>query len=116
MIAAKTLAKKLAEALYDRKGESIELLDVKKVSDVCHYLLLCSAKNKFHLDALKDAVEETLAEKKVPMLGSDGRPDSGWMVVDTGRLLIHIFVADKRRYYELEKLWSDGKPVELELE
>ncbi|MEW6200660.1 MAG: ribosome silencing factor [bacterium] len=116
MITGKTLAKKIAERLYDKLAFDIQLLDVKKICGICNYFLICSAKNRYHIATLADIVLDVLAEKKVPTLGIDGTSESGWVVVDTGSLIIHMFLPEIRKYYDLNDLWSDAKSVELNLD
>lgn len=113
MIAPKTLAKKIAAGLDKKMGFDIELLDVKKISDVCNYLLFCSARNKYHLETLRDAALDVIDERGGPLLGTEGAPDSGWIVIDTGRLIVHLFFSEMRDYYDLHKLWADGRTVDL---
>ena len=113
MIAAKTLAKKIAARLYGKLGFDIELLDVRKVCNISNYFLICSAKNRYHIAALSDMALEVLDEKHAPVFGVEGMVESGWVVVDVGSLIIHLFLPEVREYYDLSHLWSDAKLVEL---
>lgn len=116
MIAPKTLAKKIASALDRKMGVDIELLDVKNISDICNYLLFCSARNRYHLEALRDEALDEIKKRRAPILGTEGAADSGWIVIDTGRLIIHLFFSNMRDYYDLSRLWADGKVVDLPIQ
>jgi ribosome-associated protein len=103
------LAHTIVNALEDKKGEDIILLDIKGIVSFTDYFILCTASSNRMLNALADGViERTLLEHK--MKGRIvGTPDSGWMIIDFGDIIIHLFDADLRRYYKLEELWDEGK-------
>ncbi len=103
------LAHTIVDALEDKKGEDILLLDIKEVVSFTDYFVICTASSNRMLHALADGViEKTLAKyKKKGRI--EGKPDSGWLVVDYGDIVVHLFDEDLRHYYKLEELWKDGK-------
>jgi ribosome-associated protein len=103
------LAHTIANALEDKKGEDIMLLDLKGIVSFTDYFIICTATSNRMLNALADGVvEKTLAEHKKKG-HIEGTPDSGWMIVDYGDIVVHLFDPDLRRYYRLEELWDEGK-------
>jgi ribosome-associated protein len=103
------LAHTIVNALEDKKGEDIILMDVKEVVSFTDYLIICTATSNRMLNALADGVVERSRlehQKKGRIVGS---MDSGWMIVDYGDIVVHLFDADLRQYYRLEELWDEGK-------
>jgi ribosome-associated protein len=105
------LAHTIVNALEDKKGENIILLDLKGIASFTDYFIICTATSNRMLNALADdVVEKTrIAHKKKGRI--EGSPDAGWMVVDYGDIVVHLFDPDLRQYYDLEKLWGEGKVV-----
>jgi ribosome-associated protein len=103
------LAHTIVDALEEKKGEDIILLDIKGIVSFTDFFIICTATSNRMLHALADGVvEKTHLEhkKKGHIIGT---PDSGWMIVDYGDIIVHLFDADLRRYYKLEELWDEGK-------
>jgi ribosome-associated protein len=97
--------------LEDKKGEDILLLDVKEVVSFTDYFVICTATSNRMLNALADAAVEKTREKHKKKGRIEGSPEGGWMIVDYGDIVVHLFDADLRHYYNLEELWKDGKVV-----
>ena len=113
MIVGKRLARTLANAAHHKMGYDIELLDVAKMCSYTDFLLIISGKNRLHLDALQEAVKEQLLDRDVKIYGVEGAAQSGWVILDAGNIIVHIFDAEKRSYYNLYALWSEAPSVEL---
>ena len=103
------MARTIVNALEDKKGEDILLLDIKDIVSFTDYFIICTATSNRMLNALADGViEKTLAGYK--RKGRiEGGPEAGWMVVDYGDIVVHLFDKDLRQYYKLEELWKEGK-------
>ena len=108
MIVGKRLAKTLANAAYHKLGYDMELLDVRKLCSYTDFLLIISGKNRLHLQAIKETIEELLAGRDVRIFAMEGAPESGWVIIDTGSIIVHIFDNEKRSYYNLFSLWADA--------
>ena len=106
------LAHTLVDTLIDKKGSDILLLDITEQAVFTDFFVLCNGDNRRQLDALSDAVREAAREKaqRSPR-GSEGDPASGWMLVDFGDVIVHIFAEEQRDYYNLEELWSEARVV-----
>lgn len=105
---------RLAEVASAKKAEDIALLDVRDIAGFCDYFLVMSASSHRQVHALAQALEEALAELGItPKSRIPSKDESGWMAVDTGSIIAHIFYAPVREFYALERLWSDAKRVRL---
>jgi ribosome-associated protein len=96
-------------ALEDKKAEDILLMDIKELVSFTDYFIICTATSSRMLNALADGVVEKtrLDHKRKGRI--EGSPDAGWMVVDYGDIVVHLFDDELRHYYNLEELWKDGK-------
>jgi ribosome-associated protein len=96
-------------SLEDKKAEDILLLDLQDLAPVGNYYVICSANNERALSALRDAVLDGVKRLKFPKPSIEGTAQEGWLLVDFGSLIVHIFSDAQRRYYRLEDLWADAK-------
>ncbi len=105
------LARTITTIIEDRKGEDIVLLDIQKISDFTDYFVICSGTSDRMIDALaNDVVKQLRTEDKVR--GSvEGEPHDGWILVDYGSVILHIFSPNRRQFYNLEELWGEGKTL-----
>ena len=97
------------DALEDKKGEDIILLDVHEVTSFASYFVICTGTSNRMLNALADGVNDTTREKHHRKGRVEGAPDAGWMVLDYGDVVVHLFDPELRGYYRLEELWKEGK-------
>ena len=96
------------EALEDKKGQDLVLLDVRDVSSVTDYFLIATGTSAPHIRALVEDIEVSLKREGARRFGHSGTPESGWIVLDYVDVVIHVFSPEARAYYDLEKLWSDA--------
>ena len=103
------LIKLCEEIAYDRKAENIIRLDLSEMSAVSDYFILCTATSEPHIRAISERIQRGVLEKlKVKPVHVDGSPESRWVIVDFGNLMVHIMTADSRELYQLEELWNDA--------
>ena len=96
-------------ALEDKKGENLLLLDIHDIATFTDYFILANGTSDRMLDALADAVMDA-ARSTFKLHGRrEGRPDDGWIVIDFGDIVVHLLSPDQRDYYQIEKLWERGK-------
>ena len=106
------LARGIVELISDKKGSDIVLLDIRRVSLLADYFVICSGASERQLRAIVDEVlEKVKKEAGVVPLNVEGVPSSGWVLVDYGSVIVHIFAPSLREYYSLEKLWSEATMV-----
>jgi len=103
------LARSVVTTLEDKKGEDILLLDIQNLASFADYFVLCNGTSDRMLESLAGAIQESV-KKQFGMIASvEGKPEDGWLVVDLGDVVVHLFSPDQRDYYDLEKLWDRGK-------
>ena len=87
------------------------LLDIRNVAMFADYFVIASARTSRQIDAILASLDEEFKENKIKPLGREGLPDSGWVLLDYGDVVVHIFAPEERAYYDLEGLWHAAKPV-----
>lgn len=97
--------------LDEKKAGELAVLDVSEQSSITDYLILATATSEPHLRALRVEIEKALDAAAVKIVGIEARQESGWLVVDAFDVMIHLFLADKRELYGLERLWRDAVEV-----
>lgn len=106
------LANMLVNVIIDKKGSNILLLDIRDQAVFSDYFIICNGESDRQLKSLMDAVIESAREEAgTRPRGTEGEPDSGWILVDLGAVMVHLFSPEKREYYSLEDIWSDGHVV-----
>lgn len=103
------LARTVVDALEDKKGENILLLDLQHVAMFTDFFVIATGTSDRMLDALADGVIERIREKHTLKGHKEGQAASGWVVVDFGGVIVHLFAQEVRDYYKLEELWKEGK-------
>ena len=103
------LAKKIMTILEEKKATDILALDISEISTLADYFILASAENVRQLDALEDAVEEDVRLE----VNKEGESSSGWILMDYRDIVVHLFTKEQRAFYDLEKIWSDAKRIEM---
>ena len=107
-------ARRAARAALDKKAVDLTVLDVQGVSTVTDYFLVCSGRSAPHVKTIADAIRDELKEDGVRPLHAEGQAESGWVLLDYGDVLMHVFLADTRAYYALERLWGDAPSVPVD--
>ena len=102
-------------ALEDKKGEAIRVIDIHEVSVLADYFLIASGSNGNQVQAMADNVEETLGKKlSLSAKQVEGYTTANWILMDYRDVVIHIFDQENRRFYDLARIWRDGKDVAVE--
>jgi ribosome-associated protein len=101
----------LVEAITDKKGSDIILLDVQSVSLLADHFIICTGDTERQVKAIVDEIIERAQGAGVKPQHVEGSPSSGWMVLDYGTLIVHVFLPMQRDYYGLEELWNDAALV-----
>ncbi len=109
---AEELAVTCAHAADERKGEDITVLQMGDVSALTEYFVIVTGRNPRHLRALRKRIEEEVKEVDARMMGVEGEPEAGWVLVDADVVVVHLFSREKRELYDLEMLWGDCPRVD----
>jgi len=108
------LAQRAAELAWEKKGNDIVILDVKKLTDVTDYFIIISGESELHVKALSDYLEEKLDQDQMKVWHREGYSNLNWVLLDYVDVVIHIFKDQTRQYYQLEKLWGDARIIRIE--
>jgi len=111
---ATLIVKKAYEALSDKKGEDIKIIEIGKLSTVADYFIIANGSNAPHVESLVDNVEEELLKEKISPERIEGVKSSGWILMDYNDVIVHVFSKEDRLFYDLERVWRDGKEVAIE--
>jgi ribosome-associated protein len=103
-----------ARAVLSRKAEDPLLLDLREISSFTRAFLLCHGSSTRQVQAMAQAVEEALAEEHGRKARTEGYPGGEWILMDFGDFVVHIFTAEKREFYGLERLWGDAPRIAIE--
>ena len=106
------LARRIVDVLSERQAEDVVLLDISQIASFTDYFVIATAQNQRHMAALLDSFDKDLANEGIKSLRTEGEADSGWILVDFGAVIVHIFTPEDRLYYNLEALWGrSGVPA-----
>lgn len=103
------MARDIVDALEDKKGEDIVLMDIKEIASFTDYFVICTGTSDRMLDALANSAIDEVRKKYKRKAKKQGLSRDGWVVVDFGDIVLHLLSPDQRDYYQLEELWEDGK-------
>ena len=101
------------EALRDKKAEDIKVIDISKISIMTDYFIIATGNNINQLKAMCDNVDEKLTAVGVHPRQTEGYDSGGWILIDYRDVVIHLFDKESRSFYDLERIWSDGKDVAI---
>ncbi len=101
----------MVEASSDKQASNIVLLDTSAISDFADYFVICSADTSRQINAIRDEVEHVLKREGILPHHHEGTVDSGWLLLDYGNVIVHIFAVPEREFYQLDKLWSQANTL-----
>ena len=108
------LAKLCVRAALEKKAEDPLILDVRKLCSFADYFIILSGRSTRHVQGLAEAVEEELRSKRISTGKSEGLQEGNWVLLDYNDVIVHIFYADTRKFYDLEGLWHDAKSIKVD--
>jgi len=106
------LKKKIENALEDNKAIDIKTINLKNKTQIADYMIVASGNSSKHIQALSEMLYVQLKEEGVENCRIEGRDSNEWKLVDAIDIIVHIFHPDKRKFYDLEKMWSELTPKE----
>lgn len=111
---SKDTVKIIINALEDKKAENIRIIDISEVSTVADYFIITNGTNRSQVQALADNVEEQLAKENIHPKQIEGYANANWILLDYRDVVVHVFDHESRGFYDLERIWRDGKLVDIE--
>ncbi len=109
---SKEMMKLAYQALDDKKGVNITVINISEVTVIADYFLIAHGENVNQVQAMADAVQEALEKNGYPCRQVEGYMSGNWILLDFGEIVVHIFSREERRFYDLERIWRDGKIVD----
>lgn len=106
-------ANTIAEHIKNKKGFEIKILDLRKLSTIADFFVICSADSERQVKAIADEIEEKLSEQRIKCSNREGYETMNWVLLDYFDVIVHIFKTEARNYYNLEKFWGDAPVIEV---
>lgn len=103
----------IVDALEDKKAERVVVIDISEVSSMADYFVITNGTNTSQIQALADNVIEQMAKNKMHARQTEGYNSANWILEDFEDVIVHIFDKESRGYYDLERIWRDGKQIEI---
>lgn len=111
MMQPNEVVKVAAKALSDKKGKDIKVLKTDKLTTLCDYFVICTGTSSTHIKSLTDELDKQMSEAGEPPLRREGYRGGSWVLLDFGRVIVHLFSEQARSFYDLEHLWADAEDV-----
>ena len=108
---SKEMVKLAVQALQDKKGEDVKIIDIREISVLADYFVIASGSNGNQVQAMADNVEEMLGKAGYVSAQIEGYDSANWILMDYKDIIVHIFCREDRLFYDLERIWRDGKTV-----
>ncbi len=106
----------IGQTIYDKKGLNPLAIDIQKVSSLTDYVIIAEGNVDRHAVAIAHAIMEVMKEEGEPFCHEEGMSNGDWIVLDYSNIIIHLFTPGLRQKYQLERLWSTGHVVDLQIE
>ena len=107
------IVKNICKALDDKKAIDISVIDISGISVIADYFIVASANNVNHLSALQDEAGRILTQEGLKDIKIEGNRNSTWILMDCQDIIIHLFSKEDRLFYDLERIWKDGKKLDI---
>ena len=111
---SKEMAKIAYHALSDKKGEDIKIIDITGISVLADYFIIANGSRDSQVNALVDNVEEELHKAGFGLKQREGQASASWVLLDFGDIIVHVFDKENRLFYDLERIWKDGRDIRIE--
>ena len=113
MLTPDEIAQFIVQAMDSKNARDIKLLRTKEITILADFFVLCTAGSTTQLKSLSDEVEKALKEHDEIPLRREGHRSGGWVLIDYGCVVVHLFLQEEREFYSLERLWGDAEDVDV---
>lgn len=113
MITPREMAELAVKTLDNKKARDIKLLETTAITSIADYFVICTAGSAAQIKMLADEVEHQLESAGEQLHHREGYRDGGWVLIDFGCVIVHIFLEEMRQFYNLERLWTDSEDIDL---
>jgi len=107
------LANKITDLIFNKKGYDVKILDLRKLTTITDYFVVCSGDSDTQVKAIADEVDKTLRDEGIRAWHIEGYQALNWILIDFIDVVVHVFKKETREYYNLEKLWGDAPVTEI---
>ena len=114
MISSEKMVRLALNAMEDKKAEDIKIIKIGEVSSIGDYFVIASGSNINQVQAIVDNVDEALHRAGCPCKQMEGYDAGNWILMDYGDIIVHVFDRENRLFYNIERIWRDGKDIDLE--
>jgi len=101
------------ESVLEKKADSATVLDLREIASFVDYFVICCGASEPQIRSISSHVQENLAARKIRLHHAEGRPETGWVLLDYSDFIVHIFSPEKRQFFELERLWNDAPRLDI---
>ena len=112
-VQAKEMAKIAYHALDEKKGRDIRIIDIAGISVLADYFIIANGSSESQVQAMVDNVEEEMHKAGYSLKQREGYGSGNWVLLDFGDVIVHVFDKENRLFYDLERIWRDGKNIEI---
>ncbi len=105
----KTLARRCADLMLSKKAKDVVILDIRQLTDMTDFFVICTAESDIQVKAVADAVADGLVEYDIKPYRTEGWQGQQWIILDFVEVVVHVFYREAREFYKIERLWSDAK-------
>lgn len=110
---SRDLANNITELIFNKKGYDVKLLDLREVTTLTDYFIICSADSDTQVKAIADEVDKKLRDAGIRSWHTEGYKSLSWVLIDFVDVVVHVFKKDSREFYNLEKLWGDAPVIDV---
>lgn len=114
MTTVEQMVKVIYDAMDDKLGKDISIINVGAVSSLCDYFVIATAGSTRQVKAIADNIEDELTKLGIESRGKEGYETQEWILLDFGDVMVHVFNEENRAYYNLEKMWKDAPYVDVD--
>src|SRR5947209_13073633 len=104
---ALSVAREIVDVAADKKANDVTLLDLREVTTLADYFVIATGTSARQIGAISSGIVERTKEEGVPLLAMEGRSEDGWVLLDYGQIIVHVFGPEERAYYDLERPWPE---------
>lgn len=106
-------AQSIVKILDDKKAINIKVLDIRELTTMADYFIVCSGNSTTQIKAIADEVNEEMSKEGITPIGREGFATASWVLIDYGDVIVHVFNHESRDFYSIEHLWADAKEVDI---
>jgi ribosome-associated protein len=108
-----SLAFDIGSAAAEKKAKDIRILNVKDISPITDFFVICSGNSTIQVKAIADEIQHKVSEQGLELKHKEGYQNARWVLLDYGNVIVHVFYTEEREFYDLERLWADAVAVSI---